>query len=235
MVVKKPKEVAEVAAKSIDLSKIILSLALLISLAGLAALSVKYFNLKKENDYLQDPQAQQARAKRETQDLLAQVGKLMVLPEGEPTVATVVDAEALAKEQEFFKDAKNGDKVLIYKDKAILFNGQEGRIVNVGPIFSANGLGAQDQNNALKIEVRNGSKKIGAANELGDQLKAKGYEVAAVANATTADYEGNLLVNLSGKDVKALETELGLISTDKLPAGEASSTQDVVIILGNKK
>lgn len=235
MPVKKTKEVAEVATKSIDLSKIILSLALIISLAGLVALSIKYFNLKKENDYLQDPQAQQARAKRETQDLVAQVGKLMVLPEGEPTVATVVDAEALAKEQEFFKDAKNGDKVLIYKDKAILFNPAEGRIVNVGPIFSANGVGANPQANVLNIEVRNGSKKIGAANELGDQLKAKGYNVAEVANAFKADYEGNLLVNLTGKDVKALEAELGLIATDKLPDGEATSTQDVVVILGNKK
>ncbi len=235
MVVKKNKEVAEVATKSIDLSKIILSLALIISVVALIGLAVKYLNLKKELDYLQDPQAQQARSKRETQDLVAQVGKLMVLPEGEPTVATVVDAEALAKEQDFFKDAKNGNKVLIYKEKAILFNVEEGRIVNVGPIFSSNSLGAPNQDNTLNIEVRNGSKKIGAANELGDQLKTKGYNVAEVANAAKADYEGNLLVNLTGKDVKGLETELGLIATDKLPEGEATSSQDVVVILGNKK
>jgi hypothetical protein len=235
MVVKKNKEVAEVATKSIDLSKIILALALIISLIVLASLYVSYLNLKKEMSYLQDPQAQEARIKRETQDLINQVGKLMVLPEGEPTVATVVDAEALAKEQEFFKDAKNGDKVLIYKDKAILFNVSEGRIVNVGPVFSTNPTGTEAQSNTLNIEVRNGSKKIGAANELGDQLKAKGFNVAEVANATKADYEQSVLINLTGKDVKALEAELGLIATDKLPDGEATSTQDVVVILGNKK
>jgi hypothetical protein len=233
--VKKSKEVAEVATKSIDLSKIILALALVASLALLAGLYVKYLNLKKEINYLQDPQAQQARAQRETQELVAQVGKLMVLPEGEPTVATVVDAEALAKEQEFFKDAKNGDKVLIYKDKAILFNVDEGRIVNVGPVLSVNSAGAQNQDNVLNIEVRNGSKKIGAGNELGDQLKAKGYSVTTVVNAAKADYDQSVLVNLTGKDVKALEAELGLIATDKLPDGEATSTQDVVVILGNKK
>lgn len=235
MVVKKGKEVAEVATKSIDLSKIILALALIVSLVVLASLYVSYLNLKKEMNYLQDPQAQQARAKREIQDLVAQVGKLMVLPEGEPTVATVVDAEALAKEQEFFKDAKNGDKVLIYKDKAILFNVAESRIVNVGPVLSANPNSTSTQSNVLNIEVRNGSKKIGAANELGDQLKTKGYNVATVANAAKADYEQSVLVNLTGKDVKALEAELNLIATDKMPAGEATSTQDVVVILGNKK
>lgn len=235
MAAKKNQEVAEMATKSIDLSKIILALALIISLIVLASLYVNYLNLKKEMSYLQDPQAQQARAKRETQDLITQVGKLMVLPEGEPTVATVVDAEALAKEQEFFKDAKNGDKVLIYKDKAILFNVSEGRIVNVGPVFSTNPTSAEAQSNTLNIEVRNGSKKIGAANELGDQLKTKGFNVAEVANASNADYTQSVLVNLTGKDVKALEAELGLIATDKLPDGEASSTQDVVVILGNKK
>lgn len=233
--VKKGKEVADVATKSIDLSKIILALALVASLALLAGLYVKYLNLKKEINYLQDPQAQQARVQRETQELVAQVGKLMVLPEGEPTVATVVDAASLAKEQEFFKDAKNGDKVLIYKDKAILFNPAEGRIVNVGPVLGINSAGADAQSNVVNIEVRNGSRKIGAANELGDQLKAKGYNVAEVANAAKADYEQSVLVNLTGKDVKVLETELGLIATDKMPDGEATSTQDVVIILGNKK
>lgn len=235
MVVKKSKEVAEVATKSIDLSKIILAVALIISLVILASLFVKYLGLKKEISYLQDPQAQQAKTKRETQDLIAQVGKLMVLPEGEPTVATVVDAEALAKEQEFFKDAKNGDKVLIYKDKAVLFNPEEGRIVNVGPVFSTNPASTEAQSNVLNIEVRNGSKKIGAANELGDSLKAKGYNVAEVANAANADYTQSVLVNLTGKDVKALETELSLIATDKLPDGEATSSQDVLVILGNKK
>jgi hypothetical protein len=233
--VKKSKEVAEVATKSIDLSKIILAVALVASLVLLAGLYVQYLNLKKEINYLQDPQAQQARAQRETQELVAQVGKLMVLPAGEPTVATVVDAVALAKEQEFFKDAKNGDKVLIYKDKAVLFNVEEGRIVNVGPVFSVNSPGADSQSNVVNIEVRNGSQKIGAANELGDQLKAKGYSVAAVANAAKADYDQSILVNLTGQDVKALEAELGLIATDKMPEGEATSTQDVVIILGNKK
>lgn len=235
MVVKKNKEVAEVATKSIDLSKIILALALIISLGLLASLYVKYLNLKKEINYLQDPQAQQAKIERETQELVAQVGKLMVLPEGEPTVATVVDAEALAKEQEFFKDAKNGDKVLIYKDKAILFNVGESRIVNVGPVFSTNSADSKTQDTVISLEVRNGSKKIGAANELGDQLKTKGYNVAEVANASKADYDGSVLVNLTGKDVKALETELSLIATDKMPEGEATSSQDVVVILGNAK
>lgn len=72
----------------------------------------------------------------ETNKLLAQVSKLMVLPEGEmPTIATVNDPERL-KDQPFFAKAKKGDKVLIYANakKAILYDPVENKIVEIAPI-----------------------------------------------------------------------------------------------------
>lgn len=68
--------------------------------------------------------------------LLAQVGKLMILPEGEiPAVATVSDIDALVG-QPFFKDAEVGDVVIIYSkaEKAILYNPREQKIVNVASL-----------------------------------------------------------------------------------------------------
>jgi hypothetical protein len=77
-------------------------------------------------------QAQQ----QEIQELVAAVGKLMVLPTGEqPVIATVADPEKL-KDQPFFANAKKGAKVLIYNTarKAILYDPAEKRIVDVAPL-----------------------------------------------------------------------------------------------------
>lgn len=78
----------------------------------------------------------QAVAQQEVTDLVAKVSRLMVLPVGEtPTVATVSDPTAL-KDQPFFANAKNGDKVLIYTNakKAILYSVALDKIVEVAPL-----------------------------------------------------------------------------------------------------
>ena len=75
-------------------------------------------------------------AQEETNNLVAQIAKLIVLPEGEtPTLATVSDPEKL-KDQPFFAKAQKGDKVLIYTNakKAILYNPENNKIVEVAPI-----------------------------------------------------------------------------------------------------
>lgn len=76
-------------------------------------------------------------ADREVSMLVSKIGRFMVLPTGEvPTVATVVDAEGLKKDQPFFNLAQVGDKVLIYQKagKAILYNPTSNKIVEVGPL-----------------------------------------------------------------------------------------------------
>jgi len=76
-------------------------------------------------------------------DLVGQVSKLIVLPQGEvPTVATVVDPEKL-KDQPFFAHASVGDKVLIYGNakKVYLFNPNTNHIVEVAPLSIGNPTG----------------------------------------------------------------------------------------------
>ncbi|HXV26867.1 MAG TPA: hypothetical protein VD862_02510 [Candidatus Paceibacterota bacterium] len=75
-------------------------------------------------------------ARQEVQELVAQVSKLIVLPDDEePVIATVADPSQLA-DQPFFAKAKVGDKVLIYNNarKAVLYNPTEHRIVEVAPL-----------------------------------------------------------------------------------------------------
>jgi len=73
----------------------------------------------------------------EVAELLEEVGKLMLLPEGEePLVATVVDPESLALEQPFYANVQKDDRLIIYPSilKAILYRPSSGIIVNVGPV-----------------------------------------------------------------------------------------------------
>lgn len=76
---------------------------------------------------------------REVRALVADVGEHMLLPEGEtPTLATVTDMHAL-EGQAFFKNAQEGDKVLMYmvSQKAIIYRPSIDRIIEVGPITGA--------------------------------------------------------------------------------------------------
>lgn len=68
--------------------------------------------------------------------MFLEVGKIIELPEDEtPTVATVTDLEKV-KEQAFFRNAQNGDKVLIFTNakKAFLYRPSANMIIEVGVI-----------------------------------------------------------------------------------------------------
>ncbi len=68
--------------------------------------------------------------------LIDKVGKLIDLPKDEqPSIATVSDKNKL-KEQAFFKNAQNGDTLLIYTNarKAILYREKDNKVIEVAPI-----------------------------------------------------------------------------------------------------
>ena len=78
--------------------------------------------------------------KAESQSVVAAVSKLYIVPTNEsPTVAAIRDKTKLDG-QDFFKDAQNGDYVLVYaKAKtALLYRKSVNRLVNVGPINLGN-------------------------------------------------------------------------------------------------
>lgn len=93
-----------------------------------------YFQYDKINT---DPQKT---AQNKQIALVAQVSRLILLPQGEnPTIATVANIDVL-KNQPFFANAKNGDSVLIYVKarKAILYDEVNNKIVEVAPINIGN-------------------------------------------------------------------------------------------------
>jgi hypothetical protein len=107
---------------------LIVLVAFLIGAGGAA-----YYFYKQVNALKQDPNMF---AKQEAAAIVAKVGMLIVLPEGEePTVATITDPEKL-KDQAFFINAKTGYKVLLYTNakKAYLYDPANNRLVDVAPL-----------------------------------------------------------------------------------------------------
>jgi hypothetical protein len=67
--------------------------------------------------------------------LIEQVGRLMVVPNEEPIVATINEAELLRKEQPFYAAVSNGDKLIIFpkNQKAVIYSPTKNIIINSGP------------------------------------------------------------------------------------------------------
>lgn len=116
---------------------------LVVALLGVAGVfAKKYYDLR------QNPNQAQAAERKE---LVSEVSKLYALPKDEqPIVGEVQDVSKL-KEQPFFKNAKNGDKILIYKEArlAIVYRADQNKLINVGPIAidAAPQGGGQNQGN----------------------------------------------------------------------------------------
>lgn len=191
--------------------------------------------------------------------LAAVVGKVYDLPGGEvPTIATVSDVSKLS-EQEFFKRAMNGDKVLIYTKakKAILYRPSTNKIIEVGPVnintasqkpdvaeasTSASAkpekTTSSEAQKTLKVTILNGTKAKGVAAKMEDQLQA--YEdipTEVVGKGNSAgDYEETIVVDLSGKNGAAVK-KLAAFAKGKvalLPKVEAAPAgSDILIILGD--
>lgn len=101
----------------------------------LASIPAVYFYQKSQTveKRLNDPDT----ANQQVIDaVVKKVGKLILLPAGEkPTLASVSDVNKV-KDQPFFAQAQNGDKVLVYTQarKAILYRPSQNLIIEVAPL-----------------------------------------------------------------------------------------------------
>jgi len=107
---------------------VLIALGALIIAALLAAgyFAKSYYDLRANPEQLSE---------EETKRLTDKVGRLYQLPDEEPLTGEVKDKDKL-RDQPFFKNAQNGDKLLIYKmaKLAIIYREEENKLVNVGPL-----------------------------------------------------------------------------------------------------
>lgn len=96
-------------------------------------LAYGYFTTKQQLSQAAQPAQAVKDAKTE---LIARVGQLVELPQGEtPSMATVSDASKLHN-QAFFAHAQNGDKVLVYAKagRAILYRPSTNKVIEYSPV-----------------------------------------------------------------------------------------------------
>ena len=194
--------------------------------------------------------------------LIDEVGDKMELPQNEtPTIATVTDVTKLA-DQPFFRNAKNGDKVMIFGStkEAILYRPSIHKIIAVAPInATASPTGTPPtqavsvtpsvpttptptkEAEKLKIVVLNSTKTAGLAKKAADLLDKEKYDVLSTSNAQ-GEY-ATTTVSSVAKDKKIAESDLKAVAStyskikptvSSLPSGEAAPAgTDIVIIVGS--
>lgn len=183
--------------------------------------------------------------------LVTRVARHIVVNDGEePTVATVQDAETLrAKSPFFYADAQNGDRLLIWSDKAVLYSPTRDIVLAVLPLnvpMNAPDMGTNTTTTAettapevATIEVRNGSGTAGLGRTLVDSLKAAGFTVTPATDAKKKDYATTVIVIKD--ETKALPVTLQQLQTVTgaqvvaLPEGEAALKGDFLVIVGADK
>ena len=229
------------AYASIAKNKILLTILIFVVILALAGIGFLYYQYQKTAKELKKVKSQtttqDAAKPDEVKKLVAEVAKVARLPENEtPSIATITDASKL-KDQAFFKDAKNGDILLVYNNsgKAVLYDPKEKKVVDITTLSQTASFNQQ-----FKVTIRNGTKTSGLAGKLEEELKkALGVvNVIAKENAQKENYEKTIVVvlNQAAKDfasnvAKTINAQIAEIPSDEPKPKDA----DILIIIGKDR
>jgi len=139
----KDKKIEESSSRYSGKKKILFKILLGIGILAFLWMGYSYDNVKKELSAIKTPEGQAEATRQLVDETTKAVGKLMILPseDGTPTVLIIQDVEKLAKQQQFYKNAQNNDRLLIYKNQAIIYSPNRNIIVNVGPVIQKDASG----------------------------------------------------------------------------------------------
>ena len=176
------------------------------------------------------------------QDIESLVGKHMSLPKESPSIARVSDKTAL-NGQAFFKQAQDGDKVLIYKKAkmAILYRPSTDRIINVSTI-SIDEVAEEEASpaatptvttQAIVVAVYNASTTPGVARRVMTQIE-KAYPSVTAGSLTDArgNYPKTIVIPFNN-DVKSAASQIAKTlgaTVGTRPPTEASPSADILVI-----
>lgn len=226
----------------------VLVLTIIVFVLGFLVGTPLYLYSKKQNNVLSAKisSPEENLTEDEIGKLVAVVGKLVILPEGEkPEIATVSNVEKL-QNQSFFLNARNGDKVLVYLKarKAYLYRPSDNKVVDIAPVNlpspspklepSGTVLPAIDEKKS--VVIYNGANDNSILNNMSSDLAQ--LESIDIQGSRTAErqYESTIIVDLSG-DNSTLASEIAAITGGRvgsLPTGEVRPEgADILVILGS--
>lgn len=90
------------------------------------------FDMYRKSGDVTPPTAEQ---QEQAAAVLAKVGKLIELPtEPAPALAMIADVEWLRKQNPFYNRAMNGDFLIVTQTRAIIYDPEENKIIDVVPV-----------------------------------------------------------------------------------------------------
>lgn len=149
----------------------------------------------------------QEKTAKENNALLTEVSALTTLPSTEPAIAEVLDVELLKNEHqinaEVYKDAQDGDKVIGYEDRLIIYRPSEKKIVYDGK--NPNQILSEQYAAALKDTLAKVSalttldaKAVPQLSTIGDVTQLQTQNPTVFANAQNGDslllYENRFII-----------------------------------------
>jgi hypothetical protein len=184
----------------------------------------------------------------EAQKTVEQVSKIIILPDENPTVATVTDIGKLAG-QKFFEKAQNGDRVLIFTNakEVILYRPMINKIVALGPVESGQSVStstnaelsqtsAQLVSGQMQLVLDNGTQTVGLTTRFEKKITSKFPDVVIKSKemAVRNDYQQTIIIDISGKYQQTVNDLANFLGAKivPLPEGETSPEADALIIFG---
>jgi len=118
---------------------------ILLALIGLGGVGASFYWYTQYQKVVTNPTAG---SPEEIQSIVKKLSVFMDLPEETPSIVTISDREKL-QNQEFFKKAKNGDKIIVYEKarRIILYRPSNNRIIDVAPLVFNTETNASEQLN----------------------------------------------------------------------------------------
>lgn len=179
------------------------------------------------------------------QSMLDKLGKIAEIPTDDtPTIATVSDITKL-KDNPFFADAQNGDKVFIFQStgKAYLYRPSTDKIININSVnFINQGNHATSEANLSGSEttpnvvILNSTTVPNLTLSAQKKISNSGISVNVINRADANNtYDATLVVDLTGvhpQDAEKIANAVhGIVGA--LPSGEtATASADILVILG---
>ena len=173
---------------------------------------------------------QQQQLSAEDQEILEELKQIMLLPEDtKPTMAVITDVQALRENQpDFFANAENGHRLIIYPTMAIVYDAQANKIIKVGPVnFNQSAL------QQVNVALYNGSNNDARLNEFEEKLKNtfNNAEITVRENAV-GTYDNTLVIDLTGENqnIEAVAEALGG-QVSELPPGETAPEGAAILVI----
>jgi hypothetical protein len=234
----------KLAQENLSQENLIIKVVLIIVLLLILFLSLRNQPFTKVVPQTVDQNGQMTAQDQEVaRQVIARVGALIQLPEGEPQIAVVKDPQILAQNQAFFANAQVGDVLLVYPTTAILYRPQVNKIINIGPVQTGSGqagtvqpeVSQEEAPTSFTLEVRNASGKNGyAAQWVTLANLPETFTVTTTSTAKNAPVTKTTLFvqnpAITPDSIKANFPDVE-IQSGQVPAGQAASTADLVLYL----